>query len=48
MKETGILKHSNIPELVNMIDDYKDYVLNPNNKDYNFHNFDDYLQIHGI
>lgn len=48
LKETGILKHSNIPELVNMIDDYKDYVLNPNNKDYNFHNFDDYLQIHGI
>lgn len=31
-------------ELLELIDDYKRYLLNPNNLDYNFHNLKDYLQ----
>ncbi|MBC1456215.1 DUF6036 family nucleotidyltransferase [Listeria newyorkensis] len=48
LQKTGILKHCNIIELLEMIDDYKAFVLNPKNRDYNFYNIDSYLKLNHI
>jgi len=48
LKETDILKLCNIEKLLDMVEEYKDYMINPDNPDTNVHQLEETLKEKGI
>ena len=47
LRNTDILDKCNIPKLLQLVDEYKDYVLNPSNMNMNLHELDNILKKKG-
>lgn len=48
LKETSILENCNKEKLMKMIEEYKEYLLNPSNPDLNLHELDNIFKEKGI
>ena len=48
LKETNILNHCNIEKLLGMVEEYKGYMINPDNPDINVYQVKEILKVKGI